>query len=72
MKKSVRIAAVLLSLALAFGIFAGCGPHTDDPETTPAQEPKKDTLKVFTLKGPTGLGMLGVLLCLGELFCFMK
>ena len=57
MKNIVRIAAVLLSLALAFGIFAGCGPHTDDPETTPAQEPKKDTLKVFTLKGPTGLGM---------------
>ena len=51
MKNIVRIAAVLLSLALAFGIFAGCGPHPDDPETTPAQEPKKDTLKVFTRSG---------------------
>ncbi|MBO7398017.1 MAG: ABC transporter substrate-binding protein [Clostridia bacterium] len=57
MKKIIGIAAVLLSFTLVFGVLAGCGPRTENPENTPDAEPKKETLKVFTLKGPTGLGM---------------
>ncbi|MBQ7445206.1 MAG: ABC transporter substrate-binding protein [Clostridia bacterium] len=53
MKKIRKIVVVLMALCLAAAMLAGCVTGTNDPA-----EEKKTQVRVLTLKGPTGLGMV--------------
>ncbi|MCQ2560620.1 MAG: ABC transporter substrate-binding protein [Clostridia bacterium] len=62
--RRTRLLSLALILILAIGMFAGCGKTEEpaaEPETNTAEVPTElmVSLNVGTLKGPTGMGMIG-------------
>ena len=66
MKKPIQqilsgAAACVLAAVLLAGCAADPSASSSDPGSSPASAPAKSTVRVQTIKGPTGIGMVGLM-----------
>ena len=63
MKTFKKLIAVIFAAAMIAGIAAGCAQPKEKPEDQPENSPENrlETVRVYALKGPTGLGMAGLM-----------